>query len=57
MLFIADDLFVNFDDERAATGLIVLTELAASTQVLVFTHHAHLRSTGQAVGGLRSLEL
>ncbi len=55
--FIADDLFVNFDDDRAEAGLNVLAGLAASTQVLFFTHHAHLRSMGQAVGGLRRLEL
>jgi uncharacterized protein YhaN len=40
--FLADDLFVNFDDDRARAGLQVLAELARSTQVLVFTHHAHL---------------
>ena len=40
--FLADDLFVNFDDARALAGLLVLAELARSTQVLVFTHHAHL---------------
>jgi uncharacterized protein YhaN len=40
--FLADDLFVNFDDERAHAGLRALAELARSTQVLFFTHHAHL---------------
>lgn len=40
--FIADDLFVNFDDARATAGLQVLSELARSTQVLIFTHHTHL---------------
>lgn len=55
--FIADDLFVNFDDDRAEAGLNVLAGLAASTQVLFFTHHAHLRNMGQAVDGLTRLEL
>jgi len=60
--FIADDLFVNFDDERAKAGLTVLAGLAASTQVLFFTHHAHLRTmsqamAGQAVAGLCDLDL
>ncbi|PWC48213.1 YhaN family protein [Azospirillum sp. TSA6c] len=55
--FIADDLFVNFDDDRAEAGLTVLAELAASTQVLFFTHHAHLRSMGQALPGLSRLDL
>ena len=40
--FVADDLFINFDDERAAAGLRVLEQLARSTQVLLFTHHRHL---------------
>lgn len=40
--FVADDLFVNFDDERSLAGLQVLCELSAKTQVLFFTHHQHL---------------
>ncbi len=40
--FLADDLFVNFDDARAAAGLRVLADFARSTQVLLFTHHSHL---------------
>jgi uncharacterized protein YhaN len=40
--FIADDLFINFDDGRAAAGFEVLGQLAMSTQVLFFTHHQHL---------------
>ena len=40
--FIADDLFINFDDERAGAGLAVLGELSRKTQVLFFTHHSHL---------------
>jgi uncharacterized protein YhaN len=42
MPFIADDLFINFDDTRAAAGFKVLSELAQKTQVLFFTHHQHL---------------
>ena len=40
--FVADDLFVNFDDDRAASGLRLLEELGRKTQVLFFTHHQHL---------------
>jgi uncharacterized protein YhaN len=40
--FLADDLFVNFDDKRSAAGFQVLAELATKTQVLFFTHHDHL---------------
>ncbi len=49
--FIADDLFVNFDDERTAAGLEVLHRLAGSCQVLVFTHHVHLVELARQVLG------
>ena len=42
MPFVADDLFINFDDHRAGAGLRVLGELSRKTQVLFFTHHSHL---------------
>lgn len=47
--FFADDLFVTFDDERARAGLKVLGELSRTTQVLFFTHHAHLCRLAQEV--------
>lgn len=40
--FVADDLFVNFDDQRSGAGFEVLGQLAIRTQVLFFTHHRHL---------------
>ena len=40
--FVADDLFINFDDSRAAAGLKVMSQVAEKTQVLFFTHHQHL---------------
>ena len=40
--FVADDLFINFDDQRAAAGLKVLERLARRCQVIFFTHHEHL---------------
>lgn len=40
--FIADDIFVHFDDARAAAGFRILAELSRRTQVLFFTHHEHL---------------
>lgn len=49
--FLADDLFVNFDDARARAGLLVLGELSRSAQVLFFTHHAHLQALAQDVFG------
>ena len=49
--FLADDLFVNFDDERAEAGFRVLADVARSTQVLFFTHHPHLVAIARAVVG------
>jgi len=40
--FIADDLLIHFDDDRAAAALSVLADLATRTQVLFFTHNQHL---------------
>ena len=49
--FLADDLFINFDDDRARAGFEVLSDLAQTTQVLFFTHHAHLREIARDVTG------
>jgi uncharacterized protein YhaN len=49
--FVADDLFINFDDERAAAGFKVLAELSRKTQVLFFTHHTHLADVAEAAVG------
>jgi uncharacterized protein YhaN len=45
---IVDDLFVNFDDRRAAAGFEVLAEIAQKTQVIFFTHHRHLVDLAEA---------
>ena len=49
--FVADDLFVNFDDTRAAAGFTALGELARRTQVIYFTHHQHLTDLAQTTLG------
>lgn len=49
--FIADDLFINYDDERAAAGFKVLRELSEKTQVLFFTHHQHLIDVARTAFG------
>jgi uncharacterized protein YhaN len=46
--FVADDLFINFDDDRAAAGFEVLGQLARKTQILFFTHHRHLVEIAEA---------
>ena len=40
--FIADDLFINFDDERSTAGFEALRELSEQTQVIFLSHHDHL---------------
>lgn len=40
--FVADDLFVNFDDKRSRAGLQALFALSAKTQVLFLSHQEHL---------------
>ncbi|WP_406697450.1 AAA family ATPase [Singulisphaera sp. Ch08] len=40
--FVVDDILLNFDDRRALAALRALAELSRRTQVLFFTHHAHL---------------
>jgi uncharacterized protein YhaN len=39
MPFIVDDILIGFDDNRTRVCLEILTDLAATTQVLLFTHH------------------
>ncbi|MEA2880618.1 MAG: hypothetical protein QOF14_5814 [Hyphomicrobiales bacterium] len=56
MPFIADDLFINFDDKRAAAGFRVLSELAKKTQVLFFTHHEHLLEVARKALGAQIAE-
>ena len=41
--FVADDLLINFDNQRAKATLKVLSELSETGQVLFFTHHAHMK--------------
>lgn len=42
MPIVLDDVLVHFDDARARPALELLSSLAQRTQVLCFTHHAHL---------------
>jgi len=49
--FVADDLFINFDNDRAAAGFRLLGQLADKTQVLFFTHHQHLVDIAKATLG------
>lgn len=49
--FIADDLFINYDDARSEAGLEALQGLSERTQVIFLTHHAHLVPSVQRVFG------
>src|SRR5690606_3294370 len=49
--FIADDLFINYDDARAEAGLWALAELSQHTQVIFLSHHDHLLATAHKVFG------
>jgi uncharacterized protein YhaN len=51
MPLIADDLFINFDDQRTAAGLKVLGNLARNMQVVFLTHHDHLVPLAKEVLG------
>ena len=51
MPFIADDLFINYDDGRSEAGLRALAELSTRTQVIFLSHHDHLVPTVRRVFG------
>jgi uncharacterized protein YhaN len=51
MPFIADDILIEFDDERSRVALEVLAELAGKTQILLFSHHAHVAEQARELGG------
>jgi len=45
--FVADDLLVNFDDDRTGAILPLLADLGDTTQVLLFTHHRMVRDSAK----------
>ena len=51
MPFIADDLVVNYDDERSRAALAALGELSRRTQVIFLSHHGHLVEVAREVFG------
>lgn len=42
MPLLADDLFVNFDNQRSRAGFEALRKISTKMQVIYFTHHHHL---------------
>jgi uncharacterized protein YhaN len=51
MPFLADDLFDSSDEGRAVAMLGAIAELARHTQILLFTHHAHVVDIAMAALG------
>jgi uncharacterized protein YhaN len=49
--FIADDLFINYDDFRSKAGFEALKALSEQTQVIFLSHHDHLIPTVKEVLG------
>jgi uncharacterized protein YhaN len=49
--FIADDLFINYDDSRAKAGLEAFATLSERTQVIFLSHHDHLVPMIQEIFG------
>lgn len=49
--FIADDLFINYDDARSRAGLQALADLSRRTQVIFLSHHDHLTELAREVFG------
>ena len=57
--FIADDLFINYDNGRARAGFAALADLSRLTQVIFLSHHHHLVNLASDVfgGDLNILDL
>ena len=47
--FIADDILSSFDDERTGSTLSLLRDFGRTSQVIVFTHHAHVANIARRV--------
>ncbi|WP_122050781.1 YhaN family protein [Asaia bogorensis] len=51
--FIADDLFITFDEARAEAGFRTLAAQSQRNQILFLTHHAHLADMAASFGATR----
>jgi uncharacterized protein YhaN len=47
--FVVDDILIGFDDNRTKVCLEVLADLAATTQVLLFTHHRRVLELAETI--------
>ena len=55
MPFVVDDILTGFDDNRTKVCLEVFAELAASTQVLLFTHHRRVLELADALAAKKEI--
>ena len=49
MPFVADDILVNFDDDRSEATLKALAKLSKKNQVILFTHHRQIVETVESI--------
>ena len=57
MPFILDDILVNADDARSQAALKILGELAAKTQVILFTHHRRIVDEARQLATVSGLQV
>jgi uncharacterized protein YhaN len=50
MPLVADDILIEFDDERTRATLEVLAGFGERTQILLFSHHRHVADQARALG-------
>lgn len=50
MPLVADDVLVDFDEDRSRAALDVLADFGKRTQVLLFTHHRHVAEQAASLG-------
>lgn len=50
MPFIVDDILINFDEMRSEATLRVLAGMAEDTQIILFTHQAHIADLTRSMG-------
>ena len=50
MPLVADDILIEFDDERTRATLDVLARFGERTQILLFSHHRHVADFARALG-------
>jgi len=50
MPLILDDILIEFDEKRSRAALEVMADLGRKTQILLFSHHAHIAEQAREMG-------